>query len=151
MKRILARLHSDPAGTPSRAAAGSTSTDIESDILLYYSFVEQVLQRGAMEAADRFLAPDFVEHGPDGDSGRSEFVERIARRFADRPDATWTIELLVSVGALVLCHSTITTGSSEPRRVSFDAWENVVARFTGGRIVEIWRMYNNAQVIASSQ
>lgn len=101
----------------------------------YYVFVEEVLQRGAVKIADKFLAPDFVEHGAAGDRNGPEFVAGLAERRARFPNAVWTIELLVVVGGLVICHKTMVTPESPGQ-----GWESVVLRFDAGKIAECWRI-----------
>lgn len=118
-------------------AAGATA-DADADVGRYYVFVDQVLQRGMMEGVDEFLAADFIEHGVGGDRRREEFLSRVRGQRAQFPDAVWTIELLVAVNGLVLCHATI-TAPPQPAAITH-TWESVVVRFDAGKMAECWRM-----------
>lgn len=112
--------------------------DADADVGRYYVFVDQVLQRGVMDGADEFLADDFMEHGTGGDRDRDGFLARIRSQCERYPNAVWTIELLVAVNGLVVCHATMMT----PKRSTLmaNAWESVVVRFRDGKMAECWCM-----------
>ena len=118
---------------PSVLESDRDSARVETDVGLYYIFVEEVLQRGAVAAADRFLAADFLAHGMAGDLDRCAFIAHLAARRARFPDAAWTIEALAGVGGLVVCYMTMTTPESADR-----GWESLVIRFENDKIVEYW-------------
>ncbi len=115
--------------------ARPTAGAVDADVGFYYVFVEEVLQRGAVKITETFLSPDFVEHGTAGDRCGPEFVSLLAARRARFPNAVWTIELLVVVGGLVICHTTMVAPGMPGQ-----AWENVVIRFDSGKIAECWRI-----------
>lgn len=119
------------SSSPTLSNAGA----VEADAGFYYVFVEEVMQRGAVKIASTFLSPDFVEHGTAGDRRGPEFVSRLAARRARFPNAVWTIELLVVVGGLVVCHTTMVTPE-----MTAQGWESVVIRFDSGKIAECWRI-----------
>lgn len=141
MQRHPSALSFDAAvpASPVRLATAAA----EADAALYYIFIEEVLQRGAIGAADKFLAIDFVEHGPSGDRRRKEFVAGLGARRERFPNAMWTIELLVAVGGLVVCHTTMVNPE-----LPASAWESVVIRFAGGKIAECWRICDSSLLLA---
>lgn len=103
---------------------------------LYYAFVEEVMRRGTSAVAARLLADDFVAHDAVVTHTRDEFIAARAARHARLPDAEWTIELLVNVGGMVVCHAVVTAPAARPPVVA--AWETVIARIVGERIAECW-------------
>jgi predicted SnoaL-like aldol condensation-catalyzing enzyme len=125
---------------PGRLAGATAEAD--ADVGRYYVFVDQVLQRGVMDGVDEFLTDDFIEHGIGGDHVRDEFLSRIRHQRAQFPDLVWTIELLVAVNGLVLCHATMTEAKNPPATTC--TWESVVVRFDAGKMVECWRMRNES-------
>lgn len=132
----------DPSASLASSDSDTSVLDAEARVQLYYVFVDQVLQHGDADAADRFLSADFTEHGSSGDGGRMEFLERLSAQQAQFPGAVWTIELLTSVGNLVLCHTTVAAPQLDNRVV--ELWESVVARIADGKIAEIWRLCDEA-------
>ena len=127
---------SSSSSPPSRAPALA-----DADAALYYVFVEQTLQRGAPGSVASFLTNDFVEHHAGRDRNGDEFAACIATRQARYPDAVWTIELLVTIGSLVVCYMTMTVPE-----LTGQHWETIVSRFEGGKIAECWRMSHNGLV-----
>lgn len=123
---------SHPAARSSRPAPGGDAR-AEADVRLYYIFVEEVLQRGAVDAADRFLSVGFVEHGVTGDRDRQGFIAHLAARRERFPNAAWTIETLAGVGGLIVCYMTMTTPGFHEQ-----GWESVVIRFEDEKIAERW-------------
>lgn len=130
-------------GASSASPVPLNAREAEADVRLYYIFIEEVLQRGAIGAAEEFLATDFVAHGAAGDRHRHEFVTGLATRRARFPDAVWTIELLAGVGGLVVCHTTI-VASDPPKQ----GWESVVIRFAAGKMAEYWRICDDGLLTA---
>ncbi len=120
------------------AAAGSA----EEDVAIYLGFVEAATRHGATAVAERMLSGDFVEHGVGADRPAAEVLAGLLARQARFPDAEWTIEQLVGVGGLVLCHVTMTC-SQVSGRVERGS-ETVIARVRSGRLVECWRVEEGA-------
>jgi predicted SnoaL-like aldol condensation-catalyzing enzyme len=145
MRRLSARSEFQAAASRRAADSSNTRTDTDADVQLYYVFLDQLLQRGAMDCADRFVASDFVEHGADGDVGKEAFIARLTSQTQYSPNVVWTIELLVSVGGLVICHTTIASAGAP--RDSIDGWESVVVRFSDGKMVERWRVAQEPQIM----
>jgi hypothetical protein len=112
----------------------------EEDIALLYGFMEELIRDETADVAARFLAADFVAHDGPAARPRGEFVAHRAARHARFRDAVWTIELLASVGGLVICHTTLTCPEPPggPPDPAPGPWEMVVARVVAGRIAECW-------------
>jgi|SRR5665213_2256790 len=113
--------------------AAETGMSAEVHVGLYYLFVEEVLQGGALTAAERFLGNNFVAHGLAGDHDRKAFISHLAARHARFPNAVWTIEALTGVGGLVVCYMTMIAPDLPDQ-----GWESLVVRFDRDRIVECW-------------
>lgn len=132
MQQLPPASDSNPAAHSGRPAPSGDGR-AEADVGLYYMFVEEVLQRGSVDAADRFLATGFVAHGMTGDRSRQDFIAHLAARRERFPDAAWTIETLTGVGGLVVCYMTMITPGFPNH-----GWESVVIRFEDDKIAELW-------------
>jgi predicted SnoaL-like aldol condensation-catalyzing enzyme len=130
--------------SPPKPALPITAAASDADARLYYIFIEEVLQRGAMGVAEQFLAADFVDHGASGDRLRHDFISELTIRRARFPDAVWTIELLADVGGLVVCHTTMTAPG-----LAVPGWESVVIRCAAGKIAECWRISDHSLLAIS--
>ena len=137
----VAPLSGSPSSSSSSSPPGGAPATAEADAALYYVFVEQALQRGSAGCVASFLTNDFVEHHAGRDRDGGEFATCIATRQARYPDAAWTIELLVTIGSLVVCYMTMTVPE-----LTGQHWETIVSRFEGGKIAECWRMSDNRLV-----
>lgn len=149
MHRIPGVQAANPAASAAGSHSGATVLDAEARVQLYYVFVDQVLQHGDTHAADRFLSADFREHGISGHGGRTEFIERLSAQHVMLPGAVWTIELLTSVGNLVICHTTVTAPQLGNRTVGI--WDCVVARIADAKIAEIWRVCGETELRLQEQ
>ena len=105
----------------------------------FYSFIEEMLQCRGLATPEQFLAEDFCEHFGDELRDRGSFVASLTEHIACFPAASWTIEILASVQDVVICHV-----RTQPVDVARATWENFVARFDNGRIVECWRSCHGA-------
>ncbi len=114
----------------------------EEDVAIYLGFVEAATQRGAVLVAERLLSGDFVEHGVGADRRGEAMLARLLDRHARFPGAEWTIEQLVGVGGLVLCHATMTC--SQASGYVARGSETVIARVRAGRLAECWRVEEGA-------
>ncbi|MEP6991455.1 MAG: ester cyclase [bacterium] len=121
-----------------RAAADTA----EEDVAIYLGFVEAAMRHGATAVAERMLCSDFVEHGVGADRRASDVLASLLARQARFPDAQWTIEQLVGLGGLVLCHVTMTCAQTSGRIVRGS--ETVIARVRAGRLAECWRVEDGA-------
>jgi predicted SnoaL-like aldol condensation-catalyzing enzyme len=119
------------------ADAGMMMRSEQSNVGRYYASMEAALREPSPYRDEELFAPDCVEHGVDGDRSGTEVVAWLAARRRRYPDAVWTIEVLTSVGDMVICHATMLASlvSGGETRVM----ETVAARFVDGRIAECWR------------
>ena len=149
MQRISGARQSELPMSPHAARSTGAAAEAEADLGRYYVFVDQVLQRGVMDGVDEFLADGFMEHGMDGDRDRDGFLARIRSQRAQYPNGVWTIELLVAVNGLVICHATMVT----PARSALMAntWESIVVRFDAGKMAESWRMRDETLLIVANE
>lgn len=111
-----------------------TLPSTEADVGCLYAFIEEVIQCGAITRADRFLSERFVEHDGPATRGRSAFVSSIRTRRDRFPDAVWTIELLMEVRGIVICHTSVRSFA-----IPMHSWEHILVRFESGKIAECWR------------
>jgi predicted ester cyclase len=66
--------------------SSASAADLEANKQLYRGFIEDVWNKRDPSAADRYLAPNFVEHNPNlppGLAGRKEFAESVQAAFSD--------------------------------------------------------------------
>ncbi|MEP6730184.1 MAG: ester cyclase [bacterium] len=128
-----------PIDLPTVEGTGVPSPNLaEADVDVVHRFVEAVAREEAGTIKSRFFAADFVEHEAGVDFGAQEFIASLVARRARFPDVAWTVELLVSVAGLVVCHSTMT--HREPTGAIARGRETVVLRIENGRFAECWRM-----------
>ncbi|MDQ2667183.1 MAG: ester cyclase [Gemmatimonadota bacterium] len=132
--------HLDAEGAGARAAWRVS----EADVAIYLTFVECLARGGSTSTARRFLAPGFIEHGEVRDRDGTELLDCLSARSAQAPDEDWAIDLLVSVGGLVVCHSSTTARLSTA--CASRAREIVIARITAGRIAECWRVCDDPRL-----
>lgn len=107
---------------------------------MFYSFIEELLAGNRTLSGHDLLADDFVAHEQEGDLGREAFLKLFDDRRRQHPFGIWTIDLLTSVGPLVVCHGTmqrLDDGASG--RPTAQVRETIIARFASGRIEECWR------------
>ena len=71
-------------------------------------FYEEVFREHDLDAVDRFMHDDYIQHNPDARQGRAGFVEFHEGFFAAVPDFSAAICRMVAEGDLVFVHSTVT-------------------------------------------
>ena len=119
----------------------------EQNKALVRQMVEEVFNRGNISLADKFLAPDFVEHEqlPPGVPSGREGVKQLTAMFRSVfPDFKATIDDMIAEGDKVVIRQTWTgTQKGEfmgipptGKRVSFGVID--IIRITDGKFVEHW-------------
>jgi predicted SnoaL-like aldol condensation-catalyzing enzyme len=113
---------------------------------LIRAMFDEVINRGDIEAAEKYLAEDFVDHGPMGDmQGRETFKTLVAGWRGAFPDVHCEVSHLIQEGDLVawLVHATGThTGDglgfpATGRRI--DTLDANLGRINAeGKVVEHW-------------
>jgi predicted ester cyclase len=122
---------------------------------IYRRFVDEVLNAGDPEAADRFFAPEFVDHSlPEGVPGTlagfKQWFDAFRRAF---PDARWEIDVILAGGDLVARQQTFrATHVGEylgvpPTGREVRASEAGIVRFDGGRMVEFWGVFDESALL----
>ncbi|MEU3194531.1 nuclear transport factor 2 family protein, partial [Streptomyces sp. NPDC006992] len=86
-----------------------------------------------ISAVRRFLAPDFVDHDPEGDPGRTGVAAKLTALWNARPAAAFRPHQAIAAGGYVAVRSTLEGGE---RPVPFaDTY-----RVADGRITEHWHV-----------
>ena len=65
---------------------GARAADVEANKKLVRTLIDEVMNRRQLDAVDRYLAPDFVEHNPNlpqGRDGRKQFAAAVHAGFSD--------------------------------------------------------------------
>lgn len=106
---------------------------------------DEVVNRGNLDAADELIDPDFVDHGPMGESrGVEAFKEMIAMWRSAVPDVHCAVEMVFGEGDMVawLVRTTGThTGEMmgmPPSGNRIDLVSPNIGRVRDGRAVEHW-------------
>ncbi len=122
---------------------------------IYRRFLDEVLNGGDPDAADRFFAPELIDHSlPPGVPGTLEgfkqWFDEFRRAF---PDARWEIEVIFGKDDLVARQQTFTATHEgeylgvEPTGQDVRASEAGIVRFAGGRMVEFWGVFDDAGLL----
>ncbi len=108
-------------------------------------FYEEVFQKHNLNAVDRFMLDDYIQHNPDTAQGKKGFVDFHRGFFAAVPDFFSAINRMVAEGDLVFVYNTITgthTGEGflgyppTGNKVHFDAVD--MFRLRDGKLCEHW-------------
>jgi predicted ester cyclase len=100
-------------------------------------FIDEVWNGGDLAVGEALLAPNLVNHGPDGKTtDRTGFLEFIKATRAALPDIRFTIDDMIAEGDKVVTRVTIDASSSAGQQ---QAWSGIgIIRLQDGRIVEQW-------------
>ena len=88
-------------------APSARAADVEANKKLVRTLIDEVMNKRQLDAVDRFLAPDFVEHNPNlpqGREGRKQFaaavhIDRIANgKVAEHWDVVDSLPRAVALG-----------------------------------------------------
>jgi predicted SnoaL-like aldol condensation-catalyzing enzyme len=119
--------------------------DTEKNKKVLRDFYEVVFRRRDLNAVDRFMHDDYIQHNPDARQGKTGFVEFHEGFFAAIPDFCATINQIVADGDLVFVFNTITgthTGKGflhfppTGNKVKFDVVD--MFRLRDGKLCEHW-------------
>jgi predicted SnoaL-like aldol condensation-catalyzing enzyme len=98
---------------------------------------DEVINKGNLDAADEFMAEDFVDHGPMGDAqGREAFKGLVAQFRAAVPDLHCEVEQLIQDGDTA-AHTGDQLGFPATNR-SFETLSANLGRMRDGQAVEHW-------------
>ena len=65
---------------------GARAADVEANKKIVRTLIDEVMNKRQLDAVDRFLAPDFIEHNPNlpqGREGRKQFAAAVHAGFSD--------------------------------------------------------------------
>jgi predicted SnoaL-like aldol condensation-catalyzing enzyme len=117
----------------------------ESNRRVVMEFYEEVLCGHNLDAVDRFMHEDYIQHNPHAAQGIAGFIEFHKGFFAAIPDARPTINMMVAEGDLVFVYGTYTgnhTGNGfldlppTGNRVRYDVVD--MFRMRDGKLCEHW-------------
>lgn len=96
-----------------------------------------IMDNRALEAVERFIADDFIEHNPIVRGGnRAGFIEHLEQSgFTDpaSPKMNMVVDRVISEGDMVVTHIHVETGPDAPVLVFMDIY-----RIEDGKIAEHW-------------
>jgi predicted SnoaL-like aldol condensation-catalyzing enzyme len=96
-------------------------------------------QRRALEAVEKYIADDFIEHDPMIESGdKAGFVKFLLDNGWNElggPDYKFFTDRVVAQGEWVVTHMHVTEGPDDPVLVFMDIY-----RVQGGKLVEHWHV-----------
>lgn len=117
----------------------------ENNKLVVREFYEEVFREHDLDAVDRFMHDDYIQHNPDVRQGKTGFVDFHKGLFVAIPDFCATINRMVTEGDLVFVYNTITgthTGHGfldyppTGNKVKFDVVD--MYRLRDGKLCEHW-------------
>ena len=122
---------------------------------IYRRFLDEVLNRGDTDAADRFFAPELIDHSlpPDVPGTLEGFKQWLDEFRSAFPDAHWEIDVIVGDDDLVARQQTFNATHAgeylgfEASGRELTASEAGVVRFEGGRMVEFWGVFDEAGLV----
>lgn len=85
------------------------------------------------EAAERYMAEDYIEHNPHFEDGREAFVTAIEGWLATLPEATFEFKRVIAEGEMVAVHTHLTMRPGEGGHAVVD-----IFRVENGRLAEHW-------------
>lgn len=112
----------------------------------------RVINSGHLDELDQILAPDYVRHDPNPllkEAGRDQYKQAFARIRRAFPDATWTIEELLSDGDRVIGRFSFLGTHNGPffnipptgKQVTYPIL--AVYRIQDGMIAEDWHIFHS--------
>ena len=122
-----------------RAMLESDDPQLEANKTLVWNMWREFLQGGDIEAADRYLAPEYHQHNPNADTGRAAVKEYFRAAGMQKSEVKDYIERLVAITAegdlvtLALVREGVDSDGEAYTTTWFDMF-----RVQDGKIVEHW-------------
>jgi steroid delta-isomerase-like uncharacterized protein len=130
------------------ALSPAHAADVEANKELYRHYIEEIWNKRDLTAADRYLAPDYIEHNPNpppGVAGRKKFVATVLAAF---PDYHAEVQEVIAEGDRVVARVQFTGTNDGPydgrppthNKLSFSTAD--FFRIADGKIAEHWDVVN---------
>ena len=122
-----------------RAMLESDDPQLEANKTLVWNMWREFLQGGDIEAADKYLAPEYHQHNPNADTGRAAVKEYFRAAGMQKSEVKDYIERLVAITAerdlvtLALVREGVDSDGEAYTTTWFDMF-----RVQDGKIVEHW-------------
>ncbi|MBN2041574.1 MAG: ester cyclase [Spirochaetes bacterium] len=112
---------------------------------LLKEFYEVIFQEHDLDAIDRFMHDDYIQHNPDADQGKAGFLEFHVNFFKAIPDHRADINMITADGNLVFVYNTITGTHTGEGFLNYPATGNKIKydvvdmfRVEKGKLAEHW-------------
>src|SRR5207244_2609257 len=93
----------------------------------------QFFNKKDLSAAQRYMAPDYIQHNPNVTDGRDAFLKALSGFFANAPQLKMEVKRVAADGDLVWLHALQTGLPRGARAAVVD-----IFRVKNGKIVEHW-------------
>ena len=117
----------------------------EKNKIIVREFYEVVFHKHDIDAVDRFMHDDYIQHNADTPPGKAGFIEFHVNFFKAIPDHRATINYIVADGDLVFVYNTITGTHSGEGFLTYPPTGNKIQydvvdmfRLKDGKLAEHW-------------
>jgi len=121
------------------------NTIIERNKEVVVKFYDEVFRKHNLDAAEKYIHEDYIQHNPDVAQGRKGFVEFHKGFFAAIPDSCATINRVVAEDDFVFVFNTITGTHSGKGFLDFEPTGNKIEydvvdmfKLRDGKLAEHW-------------
>ena len=133
---LMALAGGNSALAQGNSVSESTARNIakeERNRIFVIDFYERVFNKHDLKAAEALVAESYIQHNPNFPTGRAAFVEILARRFQQNPEAHARIVRSAVDGDLVYLHTHSLAHPGDRGRAIVN-----IFRVADGKIVEHW-------------
>ncbi len=127
----------------------------EQNVAIVHHIVEEVFNRGNLDAIDPYIAPEFHDHNPrlgqgPGLAGFKEGLRLLRQAF---PDLHYTIEDTMASGDRVVLRATVRgthrgkLRGAPPTGRRFEMTGMAIVRLVDGKLVERWACFDNLSML----
>ena len=115
-------------------AWASGETELEKNKRIVVEFYEMAfVDRNGVEAAERYLSEDYIQHNPYTSTGRRAFIDYVVSSSKENPEAYSEIKRVIAEGDLVVVHVHDRINKTDRGSAVVD-----IFRVANGKIVEHW-------------
>ena len=125
--------------------SNNDAAEIERNKQVIEDFYREVFQKHDLDAVDRFMYDDYIQHNADCPQGKAGFVEFHRGFFAAMPDFYPIINRMVAEGDLVWVYNTITGTHTGQGFLDYPPTNNDIRydvvdmyRLRDGKVCEHW-------------